>query len=253
MLGVGGGIVYVAIFTSYLKNALPESLHGDPLVKYTIANAVFALIFAGVAASLRHITRNTFYWRPVVTIGLTAAAGAIITTALLSKVSYSSDTFAVIFSLLLIPIIVKMLLVKIDGNGTPNSQMVAWFLPVGIIAGVIMGVSGLGGGLVIVPVLSGILNMNLKRAISVSLGVIALTSIGLTGYNLFSTMLPAVDLGPMLGPIILPMTVPVIIGVLIGAPLGVTLSARMRPGLIRALFVAVCATVILKLFIEFVI
>ena len=251
LLGVGGGVVYVAIFTSYLKGKLPVELWGDALVKYTIANAVFSLTFAGLTASLSHMVRRTFYLAPVLLLGIGGCIGAVGTTMLLSSVNYSSKAFAVVFSILLLPIIARMIFSK--DSLLPESESRNALFPTGVVAGVVMAVSGLGGGVVMVPVLASLFKMPIKKAISISLGALALTGLGLSVFNIFISHLPETGIGVNLGPVILPMVLPVVVGVLVGSPLGVAASRKLHSRVLRILFVAACLAVMTKLFIEFVI
>lgn len=253
MLGIGGGVIYVAIFTSFLRTNLPDDLLGDPLVKYTIANSVFALTFAGLGASAGHIIKKTFHIRPVLLIGLGGAITAVITTHLIKDSHYSAKAFALLFSLLLIPVILRTLLSK-QPDGQPHElRNELLYFPTGLAAGVIMGLSGLGGGIILVPVLAGLMRMPIKKAVSISLGAFSVTGIALSVYNICVLHLPDADLGATLGPILLPMTLPVVVGVLLAAPLGVTLGQRAKPNLIKVMFAIVCLTVISKMFIEFVV
>jgi uncharacterized membrane protein YfcA len=250
-LGVGGGVVYVAIFTSFLRGYLEPQLSGDSLVKYAIANAAFSLSFAGFTASVSHMIRRSFYLGPVLLLGLGGTIGAVGMTLLLSAVVYSSRAFAVVFSVLLLPVILRMIFVKTHDSGLHERNIPGYYLPTGFAAGVVMALSGLGGGVVMVPVLAGLFRMPIKKAISISLGALTMTGIGLTVYNIVSSSMPAGN-GATIGPILLPMALPVVCGVLIGAPIGVELSKRLNPIVIRALFVVACLFVMTKLFIEFV-
>jgi uncharacterized membrane protein YfcA len=251
-LGVGGGIIYVAIFTSFLRHNLNAEYWGDPLVKYTIANAAFSLSFAGLTASISHIIRKTFHWGPVLITGASGIIGAIGVTLTLSSVTYNPKLFAVIFSALLVPMIVRMLFTKTHDTGLAERSHLDYLIPIGMAAGVVMGLSGLGGGIVLVPMLSSVCRLPIKKAISVSLGALTIAGAGLTVFNVLTSPLPDVHYGPTLGPVILPMALPVVAGVLIGAPIGVDISKRLRPSVIRGLFVVVCLSVITKLFVEFV-
>lgn len=253
LLGVGGGIVYVAIFTSFLRGELDPRFWGDALVKFSIANAAFSLSFAGLTASVSHMIRGSFYLVPVLLIGLGGTIGAVGMTMILSLFDYTPKAFAIVFSILLVPVIIRMLFVKTHDSGLHERDIPAYFFPTGLAAGVVMALSGLGGGVVMVPIMSSFFRMPIKKAISISLGALTLTGIGLTVYNILSNALPDGTSGATLGPILLPMALPVVAGVLIGAPVGVELSKRLNPVVIRGLFVAACLAVITKLFIEFVI
>jgi uncharacterized membrane protein YfcA len=110
--------------------------------------------------------------------------------------------------------------------------------------GAIAATSGLGGGAIIVPLLNVGLKMNIKKAKSISLGVIFLTSMAITVYNLLSN--PDQLVGPGMGYILFPLAIPIAIGVFISTPLGVRMLRRSPAFLISYIFALFIGVVIIK-------
>ncbi len=252
MLGIGGGVVYVLVFTTYLNHFLPDSVAGDIVVRLIIANAAFALVFAGLSGSLKNYRMRNFYLKPVVLIGIFGSLASISVTWLLSlTTAYDKQKFAILFILFMIPIIIKMLTGKKHDEPDNFLPDISWwgFSGLGIVAGAVMALSGLGGGFVMVPVLHSVLRYPIRKAISISLGVIGINSLFLTLYNLFLSGEIDAGLNHMYGAIVFPMVLPVVAGVLAGAPLGVIFAHKLKPLTLKILFLGFVLLVIIKLII----
>ena len=91
---------------------------------------------------------------------------------------------------------------------------------VGIFAGVLSGMFGIGGGLVIVPILIGFLKFDTKKAVGTSLGALLLP-VGLPGVIIYRQ---AEHINYMYA---LPVAIGVLIGALIGARISISLSSKL--------------------------
>lgn len=249
MLGIGGGPIYIFALTIFIGN-LYESLSGDQQVKMVIANSSFVKMFATLAGSIAYLRRNTFLIREIAIVGLPALVFVFICSNWLSQIEFSKKSFSIIFILMILPMLVKML---IDGrksipeeaksNGVQNKTAKLFLL--GIVAGVVPSISGLGGGFIMVPVLIYFIGYTINESISISLGVIFCTSVALSLYYAFAYVLPE-GIPNSIGAISLGINLPLIIGVLLAAPLGVKVSNTLQPRTIRLLFVAICLIIIGK-------
>jgi uncharacterized protein len=107
---------------------------------------------------------------------------------------------------------------------------------IGTSGGILSAFSGLGGGAIVVPMLVSILKMDIKKATSVSMGFILLTSFGMSAYNfLFSDLNIS---GSLNGVIIADIIFPLIIGVLIAAPIGVKTANKISSRLLLMIFIS---------------
>lgn len=253
MLGIGGGMIYVLIFSHFFHSVTKSELPGDVQVRLLIANAVFAIIFVGLAGSIKQYLSNNFHLKPILWIGLPGIAGAIFTTYLLSITDfYAKKEFAVFFSILLIPIILKMIFQeKFKNRGQIKPKRTGYLIATGAIGGIVTALSGLGGGFIVIPILNGLLRIPFKKSVSISLGVIALVAFGLSIYNLLAVNYTAYAIPMSIGGIIFPLVLPVIAGVLIGAPIGVRVSQIVSNRFLRITFVVFCLFVISKIYYDF--
>lgn len=252
LLGIGGGIIYVFIFSFFLPGFANGPIDGHHLVSLLIANTVFALVFAGIAGSIKQYLAGNFFPKTILWIGIPGVVTSIITSMLISWSDiYSKEAFAILFAVIMIPVILRML--------KPNQITAAkrWakhpknFALTGAIAGTVTALSGLGGGFIIVPVLNGLMGIPIKKTISISLGTIALVAFFFTFYNLFGIYYPQYNFPYSQGSIIFPMVVPAVAGVLLGAPQGVRLSHKLPNKWLRVTFVTFTIIVIIHLFIKF--
>jgi uncharacterized protein len=253
ILGIGGGMIYALIFTHYFKNFKSLIIPDDVLVKILVANSAFALIFVGISGSIKQFLSNNFYLKIVLRIGLGVLFGSIITTILLSYTTfYGKRQFTLFFALIMIPIILKMLF---RGNNISDNKSITpksyYLIITGVVSGIVTALSGLGGGFIMIPVLNGLFKFPMKKAVSVSLGVIAIVAIELTIYNLFFVDFSQYQLPLSKGAVVFPMVLPVAVGVTIGAPIGVKISHKLPNRILRFTFVLFCVIVITKLFVDF--
>jgi len=249
LLGIGGGVIYVLIFTSYLTFLAPQAIPGDILVRLTIANSVFALLFAGLAGCIKQYKIKNFYPLIFLLIGIPAILSSIIVTFILSLTDqYSTRAFTIVFILMLIPIIIRMLLKKKSKIKSIEKIYPPYiYIIIGVVSGSATALSGLGGGFIIVPVLTGLLKLKVKKAISISLGVIAVVSFGLSIYNFTAFDYHELELPYTIGAITLPMVLPVIGGVILATPIGVYAGQRIPGFYLRIFFAVFCIAVIIKM------
>lgn len=252
MLGIGGGVIYVFIFSLFISTFTATPIQSQELVSLLIANTVFALVFAGIAGSIKQYKSKNFFPKSILWIGIPGVLAAITTSIIISYSGlYSKERFAVLFSVIMLPVIARMLLQDKIKWQQLHGIKPRYFMVTGLIAGTVTALSGLGGGFVIVPVLNGMIGIPIKKTISISLGVIAFVAFFFTLYNLFGIAYPHYAFPYTKGAIIFPMVLPVVGGVMIGAPLGVQISHKLPNKWLRIIFVTFSITVIVKLLIDF--
>jgi uncharacterized protein len=253
MLGIGGGMIYALIFTHYFKNFKSLNIPDDILVKILVANSAFALVFVGISGSIRQFLSKNFYLKPVLWIGLGVLFSSITTTLILSYTTiYGKRQFTLFFAIIMIPIMLKMLFQKNDLSTKKRlDPKSVYYVLTGLLSGTVTALSGLGGGFIMIPVLNGLFNFPMKKAVSVSLGVIAIVAIELSIYNLFYVDFSQFHIPYSKGALVFPMVLPVIFGVTIGTPIGVKISHKLPNSILRFTFVLFCAIVITKLFVDF--
>lgn len=245
LVGIGGGVVYVFIIPITLK------ILGVPLEEvpqYTIANSVFAILFASAAANFVNIRSKNFFTKEVGIIGILGVAASILTLEFIVNTQlYSVYEFNIILILLLVYMLYNTLASARKVFLTPLSSLKKWKLAtVGAAGGTISALSGLGGGVIIIPILNTLMKVDIKKASSISLGVISIMSVFMTLFNLFEEPRIKFDNAYTYGYIIFPVAICLSIGVIIGSPLGVKLSQKISSTKISYIYASFLCIVILK-------
>lgn len=250
LLGIGGGIIYIVV--------IPVALTGigvprEEVVQYTIANSVFASFFSSFSANFILVRNNNFYLKEVL---IMSSVGIITSLLLLQYVVnttwYSKDTFNIVIVLLLAYMLLKIIM-NIVGNKNEKIQeytKVDMKLGLaGLVGGSVSALSGLGGGVVIIPILHSLFHMDIKKASAISLGVIGITSFIMSIYSMCEnthTGFHYYSIGYIIFPVALSLTG----GVVIASPLGVKASRNVSPQILSYLFSLFLALIIIRKIVE---
>jgi uncharacterized membrane protein YfcA len=109
--------------------------------------------------------------------------------------------------------------------------------------------SGLGGGVVMTPVFTDLMRLNIRKATSISNGVIPLFALILGIYNLLDQ--PETKITEwQVGYIVFPIVLPLIASTFIVAPFGVRVAQKTKPIVIRMVFATFASLMLLKLVYE---
>lgn len=243
LLGVGGGIIFIPVLEHYL---IKSGVSGTELVKFTLANSFFVIVFAGLVISIKQHRAGNFYMKPVI---YTAIPGIISSTLLTLLIIhgqwYKPAMFKTFFLMMLIPMTLRMFTRKEHANRTDT--VLPGPLPfsiTGFFTGIITSLSGLGGGILMVPVFSDFLKIPIKIATSISTGVIPLFTLALIIPYMAAT--PASISSFQFGYVVFPLVAPLIISVVFVSPIGVKAAHRMKPLVLRLIFASITSLIILK-------
>jgi len=243
LIGIGGGVMYVLILPYLLLDmGFPE----QEIVQYTIANSLVGTFFAALSANLVLFRSNQIYWKEVLTIGIFGTLTSIFLLAFLVNTErYSVREFNLAVILLMVLIIYRT--VKQNWNGNQEKEL-SLQLPVyasmGVGAGTVAALSGLGGGTILIPMLNTGAKMNMIKAKAISLGVILISSLAATIFNFFET--PQIDyVNQSHGYIVYPLALITSAGVVIGSPIGVKVATKLSQKWISVIFVCFVVVVII--------
>jgi uncharacterized membrane protein YfcA len=246
LLGVGGGIIYVLVLPYALTKA---GIHSELLAQFTIANSIFGVLFASLTSNILNIRNHDFYHKESLWVGLPGAVSSILVLATIVTSSwYSISFFYVLLVLFLLFMLVSLFINDNRNQEKPVSKNREARLGfAGIIGGSLASLTGLGGGAAVVPILTTQLHLDIKMARSISLAMIFITSLALTGFNLFTNPVE-LPLPYQSGYIYFPVVIPLTIGVLIGSPIGNRLGRFFSSSKIKVLFsILIIAVIIEKL------
>lgn len=247
-LGVGGGIIYIPILDYFLYKL---GLRDDMLVKGILANSLFTIIFSGAVASFKQYRMKNFFPKEILYTALPGMVTALAMTYFIKTGTwYSKQAFNYVFVVMLFVIIVRMFFAKSaakDDSGQHDNFY--YFSLTGFFAGVITALSGLGGGVVMTPVFTDALRVPIKKASSISNGVIPFFAIAIGLFNL-SVTAPQILPGMQVGFIMMPIVIPMILATFVFAPIGVNISQKTKPEVIRLVFASFISIVFLKLLFQ---
>ena len=178
IMGVGGGLVFIPILT-YLFAQFP-GITNEEAVRFTLANSITLVFASGLSGIYRQIKMGIYDFRKSLTVGIPgAAAAAAMSYAIQRGNWYSHERFTWVFLGFLLLSIGNMLFKKEDDSSPVNTENTSTLarLLVGLFAGIVVSLSGLGGGIVMVPLFRMILKLPVKKATALSLSVVPLLSI----------------------------------------------------------------------------
>jgi len=218
MLGIGGGIINTPLLVIVFMFGPREAS----------ATALVAAMFVAVSSSISYYRQSP---RPVIYkaglfLAMTTIPGSL-TGVWLKTVITDDQMLRYIFAILLFPIAFKMLNARRRGRSDMASEILAFDfnslshrrLALSLVGafggGVVAGLLGLGGGVVVVPVLSVLMTLPMHAAVATSMFTMIFTTAAGTGLNLY---LGQVDIlyGVLLG-----------IGMIGGAQIGSKIACRV--------------------------
>jgi len=149
---------------------------------------------------------------------------------------YHKSDFDLVFFTLLLILAIRMLFFKQPPPPINDNHLNKPYFPIiGIVAGLISSLSGLGGGIIVIPILTDILKTPLKKASSISIGVVAMLALPISisylsidARSVMQHVLPA-----QVGYISMFIAAPVLIGVFSTTGWGVRTAQKTDPNKLR--------------------
>jgi len=248
LIGIGGGIIFVLIlpYALELEGVIPSEV-----AQFTVANSLFAILFSSIASSISLFKSKNIYPREVLIIGLVSIVTAsLVLKGFVNTPAFNKQTFNIIVIGLMCFMLARTLLSTrmVATQVKPNLKWMP-LASIGLLSGSIAPLSGLGGGIIIIPILNGVLKLEVRTANSISLGVIGITSLFTTLINLTEAPVSKIA-GFHTGYISWPIALCMSIGVFIGSPHGVKLSKKLDAKTINYIFAAFIAFSISKKLLE---
>lgn len=173
LLGVGGCFIMVPVQFWALK-----SIGVDPTIAIRIAFGTNLLVVLPTALSgaLTHHRKGAVIWKAGVTLGITGAMGAFGGASIAAHLPGKVLTWA--FGLAVILGGTRMLTVKppriIDEPSDSMAAYILWGFPLGIVSGII----GIGGGVLMIPIMVFSLKFKIHQAVGTSTALMIFTAAG---------------------------------------------------------------------------
>jgi len=176
LIGTGGNIILIPVFDilfHYLK--IPET----EVVKFMIAHSFFITAFTGLSVSYKQFKVKNLHVKEVLYISVAGMITAFFLTEFIKNGNwYHKSDFDLVFFTLLLILAIRMLFFKQPPPPISDNNFNKPYFPIiGITAGLISSLSGLGGGIIVIPILTDILKTPLKKASSISIGVVAMLAL----------------------------------------------------------------------------
>jgi uncharacterized membrane protein YfcA len=242
LTGIGTGFLMLSVIPLVLgRFNVPD----EYFVSVTIANTIFATFISSMANVVTTIHQRTFYLKETVWVAVGAVSTSFIVFELIAKSSfYSRKLFNVVVIIFMFIIIIQTFK-KLKLSNPQDEHVTKSRLTItGIAAGGAAGLTGLGGGTIIIPLLNLWQKVDIIKAKSISFGAIFAIALWLSINNLF--LEPAYPIPNSQGLIVLPLAIPICIGVLIGSPLGVKASTKIPARTVTILFMVILSLVALQ-------
>ncbi len=235
LFGIGGGVIIVPALTILLGFELKKAT-GTSLAALLMPVSIFAAIAYYRAGKLKISTAAWVALGILITSGIGANIAIGLSTAVLRQVY---GIFLLYVSWRFIEPrkwqaeMQKRMLEKEKPPATPVTEAdppettVAWYILfiVGLVAGILSGMFGIGGGVVIVPALVGLLRMDQKRAVGTSLAAL-----------LLPVSLPGVIAYYNSGDLDITVAALVAVGLIVGAIFGARIALRLPSATVKRLY-----------------
>ena len=229
-LGVGGGFITTP---SLIIVGIGEA--------YAIGTVLFMIIFTALSSTIAYSRqKNLIEYRTGLLIATTTIIGSIsgsITSSILAV--EDPQLFRIIFELCLFPISIKMIFYPKERKSAnaaieelEHDEIIIvgfekrelWSTAFGLVAGFSSGLLGIGGGVVMVPILVTLGKMPMHKAVATSMFIMIFTSIAGAGVK-FTNGQVHPDLAIFL-----------VIGIIIGAQIGARLVKRVNTIALQKIF-----------------
>jgi uncharacterized membrane protein YfcA len=251
LLGVGGGIIFIPVLSTLFE---AQGYSNTEIVKLTLANSIALVFVSGLMGIYRQVRHRQFDWRRALRIGI---PGAVVSWAMSMAINHGSwyrkEEFQMVFLLFLLISIANMIFGKVLKGETgeiavPGSPMLKEFA-VALLAGLVVSLSGLGGGIVMVPMFRMLLRIPMRQATALSLSIIPMLSLAPLLSWIFSRL--PFDMGlTHTGYIVWPYFLLMTPGVMLFAPLGLKTSKKLPVPTLRIIFAALSIFILVKTLLE---
>ncbi len=198
MLGVGGCFIMTpAQYWIYTTMGISSDL----AIKVAFGTSLFVVLPTAISGALGHTKRGVVCWRAGFVLGMTGAAGAIIGSTIAAHLP--GRVLVVAFGCVVTATVVRMVTAKPpEVKDTPKDRpltLAAWGFPLGILSGII----GIGGGVIVIPVMILALNFKMHNAVGTSTAFMIFASLGgILGYiynGLAAGVVGAYQIGHLVG------------------------------------------------------
>ena len=230
----GGGFVVPLLILSYGRMGVSPSV----LTHIGIATSLLVVFFASLTSAYQQNKEHNIHWRTSLFVGFSSALTAVaaVRLAVFLNGTYLRIAFALFSMMLAAKIFTETASQDEKRVGSTLRADPAHLAGIGLTAGVVSGLAGVGGGGITIPMMYYFLKMPLKLAIGTSSATMVITALFGAGSYIINGIgrrdLPSWCLGF----IDIQRGIALVVGSLFTARIGAYVSFRTRPYLLRKLF-----------------
>jgi uncharacterized membrane protein YfcA len=234
LLGLGGAFLMTPMqYMVYTGMGLSP----DMAIKMAFGTSLLVVLSTAVSGAWRHHHERAIIWRLAVTMGMCSLVFALGGATIAAHVPGSA--LKITFGVIAILSGIRMFFAtreRTQGEFVSNPWLwVVWAIPVGLLSGIL----GVGGGVLMIPILVLALRLKMHNAVANSLAIMIFTSIGgIIGY-IINGIGVADRLSYSLGYIHLPSWLLLAIPGAVTAQVGAILSHRIHGKLLMYIFIIV--------------
>ena len=243
MTGVGGGIFIVPILTFFYSENIVT-------VQMATATSLFAIIFTAIASTFNYSRQKRIYYRTGLVLAVTSAPGAYFGSWVAGQIN--ERILGLIFGFFLIAVAIRMAMTLIqnkkenkvgqiatDAELVSHTRMIVIGLSLGFFGGFASGLLGIGGGTLIVPIMTFGLGMPMFLATATSMFTMIITA---TAGSIQYIQQGAVNI---------PFALLIALGTVLGAQVGASTSRKMSNKSLTFVFVLVLIAAGINMILKF--
>jgi uncharacterized membrane protein YfcA len=171
--GVGGGSLMTPVqFCLYTAGGMDSTL----AIRLAFGTSLAVIIPTMISGALAHHSRGTVDWRAAIPMGLSAIIGGL--AGGIAASFLPGSVLRTFFAVFILVMALRMIWHIRECPVCEPRGSVAWYLVIGLFIGILSGLTGLGGGALLVPVLVILLGFPIHRAVGTSSACLIFSSTG---------------------------------------------------------------------------
>lgn len=186
LLGVGGGFILAPVQFFLLQSIGVDT---DTAIRMAFGTSLAVMLPTAISGAYTHHKNSCLLIKPAIYLGTAGFFGAILGAFI--AVHTPGDILRVLFGILIFLVVIQFLKYSNPKGSEKKILDVYHLLFYGSVAGICSGLLGIGGGIVLVPIMIILLGFSMIEAVGTSTAVIILTSLGgIITYSLNGMAIP---------------------------------------------------------------
>jgi uncharacterized protein len=173
LLGVGGGFIMVPVqYWAMTSSGIDPTI----AMRISFGTSLAVILPTALSGCYGHSCKGCVLWKEGLTIGFSGLAGAFLGGTIASHLPV--ETLQIIFG---ITVLAGALRLLFPGKILPSDEAIdnlRYYIMIGFMAGLFSGLSGIGGGIILVPILFAVVGLSMIQSVGTSTLVVSLNSIG---------------------------------------------------------------------------